>query len=125
MIIIDKHLLFSVTKNDLIVETYRGSGKGGQNRNKVETCVRIRHLESGAIGQACEQREQGQNRRKAFERLVQSEKFKKWHKLKSASVLAGYQEIEHMINKRVDEVMKSDNLKVEVRTENGWVEWKE
>lgn len=120
-----KKLLFSVTAKDLIVETYRGSGAGGQNRNKVETCVRIKHPESGAVGQACEQREQGQNKRKAFERLVQSEAFQKWHKIRSAAALAGHKEVESFINKKVDEAMMPKNIKVEIKTEAGWIEWED
>lgn len=115
-----KKPLFSVTADDLVVEMYRGSGKGGQNRNKVETCVRITHKESGAVGMACEERKQGQNKKKAFERLVESEKFKRWLKIKTASVLAGCREIEQMIKAEVEEQMKPKNLLIEVRTENGW-----
>lgn len=113
-------LLFSVTAKDLIIETYRGSGKGGQNRNKVETCVRITHPESGAVGQACEQRMQGQNKKKAFERLVESKEFKTWHKRKTSAMLAGYQDAQHRAEIETDKAMHPKNLRIEVRTENGW-----
>lgn len=50
--------IFSVTLKDCVVETKRGSGKGGQNRNKRDTAVRIVHLPSGAVGESQEQRSQ-------------------------------------------------------------------
>ena len=51
-----KELLFSITKDDFRVDTFRSGGKGGQNQNKVESGVRIVHVASGAIGESREQR---------------------------------------------------------------------
>jgi len=60
-----------VLKRQVIVETYRSSGPGGQRKNKTETAVRLRHLPSGITVIATEYRSQAQNRRLAFERLRQ------------------------------------------------------
>ena len=57
-------------KRQVIVETYRSSGPGGQRKNKTETSVRLKHLPSGITVIATEHRSQAQNRELAFERLV-------------------------------------------------------
>ena len=51
------------------VKRTRGSGPGGQHRNKVETAIVITHLESGVVGQASEKRSQHRNHDVAVERL--------------------------------------------------------
>ena len=56
-------------KKQVVIETYRSSGPGGQRKNKVETAVRLSHLPSGITVVATEHRSQGENRRLAFERL--------------------------------------------------------
>ena len=58
-----------ILKKQVIVETYRSSGPGGQRKNKTETAVRLRHLPSGITVIATEFRSQAQNRKLAFERL--------------------------------------------------------
>jgi len=63
----DTHL--EILKKEVIVETYRSSGPGGQRKNKTETSVRLTHLPSGIAVIATEHRSQAQNRKLAFERL--------------------------------------------------------
>lgn len=67
-----------ITIKDCRVETYRGSGKGGQNRNKRDTAVRITHPPSGAIGRAEDERHQWQNKKLAFRRMAETGEFKRW-----------------------------------------------
>jgi protein subunit release factor B len=58
-----------ILKRQVIIETYRSRGPGGQRKNKVETAVRLTHLPSGITVVATEHRFQAQNRKLAFERL--------------------------------------------------------
>ncbi len=58
-----------ILKKQVVIETYRSSGPGGQRKNKVETAVRLRHLPSGIIVVATEHRSQAENRKLAFQRL--------------------------------------------------------
>jgi protein subunit release factor B len=58
-----------VLKRDVVIETYRSRGPGGQRKNKTETAVRLRHLPTGITVVATEHRSQVQNRKLAFERL--------------------------------------------------------
>ncbi|XP_029125250.1 uncharacterized protein LOC109795077 isoform X2 [Cajanus cajan] len=51
------------------VDTFKASGPGGQHRNKRESAVRIKHLPTGIIAQASEDRSQHKNRASALNRL--------------------------------------------------------
>ena len=55
--------------SDCEIKRTRGSGPGGQHRNKVETAIVVTHIPSGITGQASERRSQLANRNMAIERL--------------------------------------------------------
>lgn len=76
-----KSKLFSVTAGDCVWDVFRGSGDGGQKRQKTSSGVRCTHPPSGAVGKATDSREQSQNRKKAFERMVASHEFQSWLEL--------------------------------------------
>ena len=60
-----------IRKEDLKVDTFRSSGAGGQNVNKVETGVRFTHLPTGVVAESTEARSQHKNREIALAKLYQ------------------------------------------------------
>lgn len=54
---------------DLKVQAYRGTGNGGQKRNKTSSAARVRHLPTGLVVEAEEQRSLTQNRLAARARI--------------------------------------------------------
>lgn len=67
---IRKRVKFEINPSELMIETSRSGGKGGQNVNKVETAVRIVHLPTGLDVRSTNQRSQGANKEKAMEILT-------------------------------------------------------
>ena len=72
----NRTLLFSVTASDCDWSYTRGTGKGGQKKNKTNSAVHCTHRASGAHGYAEDAREQHHNRRTAFVRMLETKEFK-------------------------------------------------
>jgi protein subunit release factor A len=61
--------LDGLRKKDFRIQTFKGSGPGGQHRNKVETAVRITHKATGISAESTDSKSQSQNRSNAFLKL--------------------------------------------------------
>jgi len=88
---------YCYTRKDFKIEWFSGTGPGGQNRNKVQTCVRITHIPSGikSIGQT--ERTRTGNFRLAFQNL--GKKIEMWVKKQIA--------LESVPRKKIDERIRT------------------
>lgn len=110
--------VITVTLKDCIVTYERGSGPGGQKRNKTETKVRVFHPPSGAVGVSDETRHQSQNKCKAFAKMAYSKEMQTWLKIESAKRVGLFKSAEET----VEHMMTHDVFITEVKDEQGrWV----
>jgi peptide chain release factor 2 len=82
----DEEIDIEINARDMEIETYKSQGAGGQNVQKNETAVRIRHIPSGLIVTCQDQRSMRQNRERALHilkvRLLEIEERKRDEELR-------------------------------------------
>ena len=116
----NKKILFSVTKKDLDITYFSGSGAGGQHRNKHQNCVRIYHKDSGVRVNGQNHKERRQNIKEALQSLADHPLFKLWVNRKVAEIDEG-----ETIEKTVDKMMAPENIKVEILRDEKWIPWED
>jgi len=107
---------FSITADDCEWNYYRGSGSGGQHKNKTDSAVRCTHPPSGAVGTAEDERSQHLNKRLAFKRMATSDKFQAWLKTE----IARKSGIEDEVEASVKRAMNPKNIITEVKENGVW-----
>jgi len=111
-----RELVFSVTASDCDWSYTRGTGNGGQKKNKTNSAVHCTHRASGAHGYAEDHRSQHQNRSLAFERMAKTKKFEDWRHLEFLKRTGQ----EAVIQDNVERQMRK--IKVEVKDDGLWKE---
>lgn len=112
-------LLFSVTAADCEWSYTKGTGAGGQKRNKTSSAVHCTHRPSGAHGYSESSRSQLDNKRDAFRKMAETAEFKTWHRLETNRRTG----VEAEIERKVEQELK--RVRVEIREDGVWTEWKE
>lgn len=116
----DRKLVLSVTLADCDVQTFRCGGAGGQHRDKTSNGVRIVHRDSGAVGQATDDRSQLKNKRNAFIRMTETQTFKVWLRRKCGHDALDAAELNRRVDLAVERDMAEDNIIVEVMVDGKW-----
>lgn len=114
----EKELLFSVTAKDCEWSYTKGTGAGGQKRNKTSSAVHCMHRPSGARGYSEASRSQADNKRDAFVKMANTVEFRRWNQLEAMKKMGQLEELE----RKLEEDMKPWNLKYETKVDGVWTE---
>lgn len=111
-----KQPLFSITAQDCDWSYTRGTGAGGQKRNKTSSAVHCHHRASGARGYSESSRSQLDNRRDAFEKMTATKEFQQWVRLEYMRRTGEMLEIERRVQEELARV------KTEIKIDGRWTE---
>lgn len=115
-----RELLFSVTAKDCEWSYTKGTGAGGQKRNKTSSAVHCIHKPSGAHGYSEASRSQHDNKRDAFVKMAESNEFRSWNKMEAMRRMGVLADIDRKVAQEM-----ALNTKIEVRVNGVWREIKE
>lgn len=116
----NRELLFSVTKNDCEWSYTKGTGAGGQKRNKTSSAVHCHHRPSGARGYSEASRSQLDNRRDAFAKMVNTKEFQTWNRMEAMRRLGVLADLDARVAREM-----AMNTRLEIRIDGKWTEVKE
>lgn len=109
--------LFSLTAKDFEWSYTKGTGAGGQKRNKTSSAVHCKHAASGAVGYSEASRSQLDNKRDAWEKCVRGEQFQRWIKLEMLRRVGKLADVDAWVEREL-----RTNVRVEGRDGQGkWV----
>jgi protein subunit release factor B len=108
-----ERVLHITINKDCDVQTFRCGGKGGQNKDKRETGVRVIHRASGARGESREERTQLANKRIAFKRMAETPEFNLWLRRTHAEAAFKIDQWRDDTEHWLDEEMRPENLLIE------------
>lgn len=115
-----RELLFSVTRNDCEWSYTKGTGAGGQKRNKTSSAVHCHHRPSGAHGYSEASRSQLDNRRDAFVKMANTREFQEWNRMEALRRCGILGQIDAKVQKEL-----LTNTKIEIKINGKWTEVKE
>lgn len=107
-----------MTKDDFEMTTFSVGGHGGGGKDTSNSGVRLTHKASGASAEGREARTNTLNRRSAFKKLVENQRFKNWLKMETAKQLGRPQletkeEIAARVEKEIKEGLMNGTIIVE------------
>ena len=88
---VDDDIDIDIKDEDLRVDTYRSSGKGGQHVNKTDSAVRLTHLPTGIVSACQAERSQHKNRATAM-KMLKSKLYEKYEDEKRSEMERFYGE---------------------------------
>lgn len=111
-----KKLLFSITAKDCEWSFTRGTGNGGQKKNKTSSAVHCMHRPSGAHGYSEASRSQADNKQVAFQKMYDSPEFQRWVNIEFMKRSGEMDDIDRQVENELTKV------KTEIKIDGKWTE---